>query len=214
MLRQSVQRIALVALLPLVLVSACASPETVITPVTIVETPVLNHYVIYNSTDDLFSIAYPPEWELEPSAIATNEDAIAALLSVLATGELPTEASYLFTGGLPPNYLPVIIIMAEPLPATITTHAELVDIKVSSIKAAAPDFKEFARIETTMGGRKATLIDYQITLGGMVRHDVSAFFVADGLVWTATCVSSRQDFETYKDDMYQVALSLRVPGIN
>ena len=116
----------------------------------------------------------------------------------------------LFVGGIPPSFVPTIIVLAEPLRADITNQEELVAAKIESFRQAGSNFKEIAHTDTTLGGREATLIEYQAILGGAARQDVAAFFIADGVIWSVTCASARQNFPQYKNDLYLIARSLRV----
>ena len=202
---------AVCPLLILTLFTGCSTPPAITT--TSPEAPVPTHYVTYTAEDSVFSISYPPGgWGPEQDMLAESESAIKALIASRAANKPLEQASLLFVGGLPPSYLPTIIVLVEPLTGGITTHEQLVMAKIQSFKAAGANFKELVRTDTIIDGRQATIIEYSATLGGTPRHDVVSFFIDGGEIWSVTSAALQQNYQQYKDDLYHIARSLKVKG--
>jgi hypothetical protein len=195
----------------LALLAGCSTPPAITT--TSPESAVPSYYVTYTAEDNLFSVSYPPGgWGPEQDMLAESEAAVKALIASRNENKLLEQASLLFVGGLPPSYLPTIIVLAEPLLGGITTQEQLVTAKMESFKAAGSNFKELVRTDTTIDGRQATIIEYSAILGGTSRHDVVSFFIDGNEIWSVTAAALQQNYQQYKDDLYHIARSLKVKG--
>jgi hypothetical protein len=141
--------------------------------------------------------------------LAENEAAIKTFIAGQAQGEQPAQPTILFVGGLPPSYIPTIIVLVEPLAESIS-HETLVAAKIESFQAAGTSFRQVQRLDTTIDGRQTTVIEYIANLGGTPRHDVVAFFMEDGVVWSVTAAALQQNYKQYLNDQYLIARSLRI----
>jgi hypothetical protein len=201
---------AIGALLIFSVVSGCTTP---VVTTTSPESPVPTYYVTYTAENDLFSISYPGGgWGAEPDMLAENEAAIKTFIADRAQGKQLEQPTLLFVGGLPPSYIPTIIVLTEPVTENIINHEALVAAKLESFKAAGTNFKEIVRMDTTIDGRQATVIEYSATLGGTPRHDVVAFLMDNGIVWSVTAAALQQNYKQYLNDQYLIARSLRIKG--
>jgi hypothetical protein len=194
-----------------ILVSGGCSGASVATEA---EAPIPQDYATYTAEEGVFSVSYPPEWQPMQEMLADLEAAAKEYIASQVSGVPVEQASLLFVGGLPPNYMPSIAVVVEPLPESILTHQQLVEAEINSLKAAAPDYKEIARLSTYMGGTQATLLEYKATFSEVAVHNVAAFIMKDGMAWSVTCTALSQDFASYKDELYSVARSLRVADAN
>ena len=155
------------------------------------------HYTTYTDELGLFSISYPPEWELDLEYL---ED-----ISV-------EEAQFLFMAGLPTiegYYAANACIVVGPCPGIICTHDAIIKAEIEAMKAANPDCRELSRVKTTVDGRTATILVSQETVG-YTYHYVQMFLLAGRTEWCVTCTTLTDDYSKWEDDFDAVVRSLRI----
>jgi hypothetical protein len=195
-------------LLALAIIPGCT---TAIITTTSLESPIPTYYTNYTAENGLFSISYPAAgWGPEPEMLAEDEAAIKTFIADRTQRKPLEQPVILFVGGLPEAFVPTIIVLAEPLTENVAEHEALVAAKIESFKSAGTNFKEVQRMDTTMGGKQATIIEYSATLGSTARHDVVAFFADSGVVWSVTVAALQSNYKQYLKDQYLIVRSLRV----
>ncbi|MFC1925583.1 hypothetical protein ACFLW2_02680 [Chloroflexota bacterium] len=216
--------VALLALLP-ILVTGCVldifsaeesseNDNEYNAPEDYTEPPIPAHFTTYTDEIGLFSIAYPPDWELALSEIDNvNQATEDILLSI--DSNLPVEqASFIFIAGLPieTGYLPNVSIVCESLPGTGWAHDKAVEAELLSIRQIAKDYHEFSQVKTTIDGRKATIVHWEgtdATFGKM--QSLTMITLVGKIVWLVGCsVEDLGMFTEYEDDLYHVVRSLRI----
>ncbi|MFC2018254.1 hypothetical protein ACFLTQ_03010 [Chloroflexota bacterium] len=177
------------------------------------ESPIPTHFTTYTDEMTLFSISYPPNFELALSQIDFIEENVKEILLSIDSG-LPVEQVYLiFAAGVPAGmqYSPNVSIGCESLPGTEWTHDEVIEAEVQSIKSIIEDYHEFSRTDTTIDGRKATIINFEGTFPTLVKaHLLQMYTCVDKIVWIVTCTSDLAGFVEYEDDFYHIVRSLRI----
>ncbi len=191
----------------ILLLSACGAP----TPVSEPEIPA--HYATYTDEAKLFSISYPPEWETALSLIADLEKTMKGVISSLESS-LPVEkASVMFVAGLrtATGYTPSVNIVVEPMPTGTSTHDQVVEAEIRGIRKIIQDYREFSRVKTTVGGREATIVEWEGTFPGQDKmHYLQMITLVGKTVWVVSCTTSSGDFAKWENDLHAVVRSLRI----
>ena len=195
-------------LMLMLLAFGCTATENKTSP----ELPIPVEYATYSSQNGLFSISYPPDWLPAQDMLADLEAAAKAYLNSQTSGLPIEQASILFVGGLPPGYVPSVVVVVEPLPSGISTLEQLVSAQIKGLKMVATGFEEKARTGTRMGGIEATLLEYEASLDGTAVRNVVAILKKGNAAWSVTCSGQPEGFAAYKDDLYNTARSLRIQG--
>ena len=171
------------------------------------------HYVTYTDALGLFSISYPPEWELDLESMDDIENFAQEMISSI-TSDIPVEeAHFVFMAGLPVTggYIPNVTILVEPLSATIWTHDDMVRAGIQSLKLVFPDYREYSRVKTTVDGRTATIIECQVNLAGIgTLHYMFMFCIVNRTIWTVTCTALPDEYSEWENDFNAAVRSLRI----
>ena len=202
-----------VAVVVAILFAGCvgASPSAVAPAETPLEPQIPSHYTTYTDEADLFSISYPPDWE---PALFFIEDLDKATEELLTSTEedLPLERSRtLFIVGLPieTGYLPNVNVLVESLPGIVCTHDQVVEAEIQGVKDVVEDSHEFSRVNTTIGGREATIVDWKGTIP-LGLHRLQAIILVGKVAWVVTCTPPAGDFSKWESDFHAIVRSLRI----
>ena len=180
-------------------------------PISVEPEPVIPaHFTTYTDELGLFSISYPPEWELTLEHMEGTEQYAKDIISSI-TSDLPIEeAHFIFMAGLYGEGTNVNIAV-EPLPAIIRTHDEMVIAQIEALKAVVSDYHEFSRVKTTIDNRMATIVECRATLPGLgTFHYVFMCCIANKTVWGVTCTTSPDQYGSWEDDFDAIVRSLRI----
>ncbi len=206
--------ILVLAVVPLV--SACA-PDEVTPPVTPPPPPsepaIPANFTIYTNEAGLFSISYPPDWEPALSMIEGIEQTVGEIIKSIDSDAPLEQASFIFFAGVPieSGWLPNVSIVVESIPGFTGTHDEAVEMEVRGLKQLFPDYHEFSRIDETIDGRKATIIEYEATIPGSGKnHPIQMFTLVGKIVWVVTCSPELGKFSESEEDSYAIVRSLRI----
>jgi hypothetical protein len=191
----------------LVAVSACAKKNA--TPTAEIPT----NYTTYTDEQGLFSISYPPEWEPALSILAELEqytkDVIASMNS-----DLPADqGSFVFIAGIPieTGYAPSVTIGIEPMPALIFTHSQMIEGEISAIKQTLQDYHEFSRNKTTVGGREATIVEWEGTYPQVGKnHNLQMYILVGKNAWIVSCTPPPGEYDKCGKDFQAIVRSLRI----
>jgi hypothetical protein len=171
-------------------------------------------YTTYTSEANLFSISYPSDWETSLSSLSEIEKSTKKLLSDLSS-DIPIEkASMIFlairrTGT---GYDASVNILVEPALNGISTSEQAAELEMRGVKQICSDMHIFSSVETTIGGRKATIEDYEATIPGKGKyHVLSTVTLVDRTIWVVTCgLTNPEDFSKWKNDFLSIVKSLRI----
>ncbi len=176
-------------------------------------TTIPTHFTNYTDELGLFSISYPPEWELALEYIEELEQFTKDILDSIGS-DLPLgESSLIFAAGLPTTtgFDPNVTIAVDPLPEATWTHDEMVAAEIEGLKAIASDYHEFSRVKTTVDNREATIIDWQGTIPGLhTNRYVQMNLRVSRTYWCVTCTTLPDGYSTWEDDLYAIVRSLRI----
>lgn len=190
----------------IVIVVIATHPPTSIEP----EPAIPAHFTTYTDELGIFSISYPPEWELDLESMEEIEQFSQEIISSI-TSDIPLEeAHFIFMAGLPGEGTNVNIVV-EPLPAIISTHDQLVTAAIESLKLVVSDYYEFSRVKTTIDNRTATIIDSQANIAGLgTYHYVFMCCIVNKTIWSVTCTTLPDEFSEWEDDFDAIVRSLRI----
>jgi hypothetical protein len=169
------------------------------------------HYTTYTDEIGLFSISYPPDWDSLASYLSdikTYQDKILEANN----SDLPVDkVMYLFAAGLPSDYSTSLAIAIEPMPSTVSTVDQIVEVEVNGIKEIVQNYREFSRIKTTVDGKKAVIIDWEGTYAEVgKRHNLQMYIKIGQNAWLVGCNTSPEESNKWQDDFQSIVRSLRI----
>lgn len=171
------------------------------------------NYTTYTDEAKLFSISYPPDWETALSFTANFEKDAKEVVSSLKSGVPVGRASVIFLAGrlTATGHEPNVSIVVGPIPEGISTHDQMVEAEVEKAKKVFQDYREFSRVKTTVGGREATIVDWEGTLPEQgKRHFLYMIMLVDKTTWVVTCGTLTKDFAEWENDFNAIVRSLRI----
>jgi len=182
--------------------------EEVVAP----ETGIPPHFTNYTDETELFSLSYPSDWETALWAIEGLEQFTKELLTSIESN-LPIErTNAIFFAGLPleTGYMPSVNILVESLP-DVRTHDEMVEAEIRGIKFIIPDYREFSRTKTTVGGRVATILQWEGTYPELGKMRVLQMLIFVGeIVWIISCTPPSGEFNNCEEDFNALVRSFRI----
>ena len=174
-------------------------------------TPDEHDFTTYTDELGLFSISYPPEWELLLEYMEEIEQASKDIISSI-TSDLPMEEVHLlFAAGLPTmeGFMPNLNIVVQP--SFGMTHDECVTAGIEGLKEIIPDYHEFSQVKTTIDKRTTTIIEYQGTIAGLGPYrQVQMMFLVSETYWVVTCTSLLDEYSEWENDFDAIVRSLRI----
>ncbi len=177
------------------------------------ELQIPSHFTTYTDEAGLFSISYPPDWEPALWAIEDLEQATKDLIESIESN-LPLEkVSGIFFAGVPTEtgYMPNVNIVVESLPGVVLTHDRVVEAEIRGIKEIVQDYHEFSRIKTTIGGREATILDWEGTIPGLPKqHSLQLIMLVGKVAWLVSCTPPTGEFNKWEEDFDAIVRSLRI----
>ena len=202
-----------VGLILLLTSSVIGCPAPVVEEPVVEEPPIPAHFTTYTDEANLFSISYPPDWELALWAIEDLEQFTKELIESIESG-LPLErVSAIFFAGVPTEtgYSPNVNIAVESLPGVGWTLDKYVEAGIRELKVFVEDYHEFSRVKTTIGEREATIVEYEGTLPQLGKfHWLLMSILVGETAWTVTCATELGKFDESEDDFYAIVRSLRI----
>ena len=177
-----------------------------------VELEIPAHFITYTDEVGLFSISYPPEWELIPET-GTLEQTVKEFMQNLER-DLPLErVSLIFVAGVPcgEGHDPNVCIYVELLPGGAGTLDEVVDAAIQESKSFLQDYREFSRVRITVNGKQAIVEDSEAYVPNLGKNRWLTMHILAGRVyWNISCCTTPQKFGGYEDDFHTIVRSLRI----
>jgi hypothetical protein len=168
--------------------------------------------------EDLFSISYPNNWEPALSIIDSIKQEVDTYLKSIGDKGFSDE-QLIFMAGVPLGggyYNPNINITIKQSGIQKTNLKLLNDIAESTKKLYEETTEEYNLISQTIetiDGKQALLLENRARLPNQPfsSHFLQTFLFGGGFAWIITCsVVPPLSFNTYKDDIYTVARSLKI----
>ncbi|MFC2069137.1 hypothetical protein ACFLTP_09070 [Chloroflexota bacterium] len=161
----------------------------------------------------MFSISYPPDWELALSEIEGRKQFVEEYFR----REGSTTASYqiVFFGGVPyqEDYNPTVGITVISLPEGEWSLEYIVEeIVRKGMLKYVEEYQEFSRTMTVIDGREVIILDFETKypLAEKV-HSLQMILHADNFLWTVHCnVAPPKEFSDFETDFHAIIRSLRI----
>lgn len=190
------------------LLGACA-------PAPISEPPIPAHFTTYTDELGLFSISYPPKWELALSEIeGLTQDVEDYLKGIGSEGSL-AEGKVVFFAGVPyeTGHNPNVSVVVTATGEGKWKLEDLVEAVVQwGYMKDAEEYHEFSRTKTVVDGREAIILDCEAKyplLGEL--HAITVYLRDNKLMWVLTCgVLPPKDFSDFETDLHAIVRSLRI----
>jgi len=118
-----------------------------------------------------------------------------------------------FMVGLPTEegWAPNVNIIVEPLSKGELTHNDMVEVQTANVEITLQDYHEFSRTKTTIGGREATILEYEATYPEIGKlHQLVSLMLVDNNAWMVSCTPLPGEFGKWEEDFYSVVKSLRI----
>jgi len=202
------------------IIAACAVAIIVIIviatrpPISIEPEPAIPaHFTTYADELGLFSISYPPEWELNLESMEEIKQFSQDIIDSIASDLSIEESHFLFMAGLPiiGGHIPNVNIVVEPVHGTMWTHDQIVAAGIEGLKMVASDYHELSRVKTTVDNRTATIIECEVTIAGLgTFHYVYMCCIVNKTAWAVTCTALPDDYSEWRDDFNATVRSLRI----
>ncbi|MFO7995604.1 MAG: PsbP-related protein [Dehalococcoidia bacterium] len=188
-----------------IVVIAARPPETV-RP----EPAIPAHFTTYTDESELFTISYPPEWEIDLEYMQELDHFSKEIIAAI-TSDIPLEEGRFVFLAAPPLEAVNVNIVVEPIPAIMWTHDRVVTAAIESLKLVASDYHELSRVKTTVDNRPATIIECQATLPVLgAFHYVFMICIVNNTAWTVTCTALPDEHRYWESDFDAIVRSLRI----
>lgn len=193
----------------LVLLGACA-------PTSVSKPAIPVHFATYTNELGLFSISYPPEWELAPSKIESlTQDTEDYMKGIGSEGSLAA-AKVVFLAGVPyeSGHNPNVSVVVTPVGEGRWKLEDLVEAVVQrGYMKDAEEYHEFSRTKIVVDGREAIILDCEAKYPLVAdEFRVLTMYLRDSeLMWAVTCgVLSPKSFSDFESDLHAIVRSLRI----
>ena len=206
--------LVVIVLLPAAVIVDCAAPTPAPapTPTTVPEPAIPEHFTTYTDEAQLFSISYPPDWELAMSLIPGLDESMREALRGIEFEVPPEEYTTVFFAGVPSEegYNPNINILVGR--ATGSTLEEEFELNIRGLKEMDfGNYQKFEEIKTVVGGREAIIIDHAYTPPDTPQlRMVQVVILAGETAWFVTGVTFEDEFPAHQETINQVVRSLRI----
>ena len=184
------------------------------TPASVEPEPAIpDHFTTYTDELGLFSISYPPDWDLHLDVIEEREQIVREIIDSISSETPPQDYRLLFIAGIPTDMgmNPNVNIGVQPFSGIAGTLDEGVNAAVEALKLFTSDYYEFSRVKTIIDGRAAAVIEYQATVPGLpTMHCKQMMCTVKKTVWIVTCTTSPEKYSKWEDDFEAIVRSLRI----
>ncbi len=174
------------------------------------------NYTTYTDETKLFSIAYPPDWDLGLWLIPEVKKDTQEVINSMKTGSSIERQRVIFIAGIAATYYDtsasiVVDPIPEQIPKGVSALDKMVETELKGIEMVLPDRREFSRVKTTIDGREATIVHYEATPPESgKRHYLMMITLAGNTAWRLICSSTADDFFAWEKDFNAIVRSLRI----
>jgi len=185
------------------------SPSTATTTNT-KETQAPSDFTTFTS-ESLFSISYPSDWELLNYMLEDIEAIVQDVLFNIDSGLPLDQASYIFLAGLPADlgWEPSINIVVESLPFPVSSLDEAVDAEIIGLQSVVDTYIEISRTNVSIGGRDATILYWEGIIGLDSVSNLQMIMLLDNIVWILTCTPPPSEYYAWEEDFDSIMNSFR-----
>jgi len=179
-----------------------------------VEPKIPSHYSTYTS-EGLFSISYPPDWELGTSVMEevfeelrewTEEEA-----PELAGQMEDVRMIFLALDVASEESVATVGVFVYPKPVLVFSLDAIVQNENQWAEEKLQQYHEYSQLKTTVDGREAIISDYSHydpQVGAY--QSLQLYTIKSSLVWTVLAGCILEDFKDYEGTFDQIVRSLRI----
>ena len=219
-MRKALLNLLLLALL--LLPAACCggtgtAPQATPTPTAAAgdEFAIPDNFSRYYDPTGLYSISYPPGWEVDLEILEEGERIARERLQDIQSDTDLESVQLLFLAGVPQEtggYEPNMIVMVGPRDPDLTSIAEVTSSEVSGMLTVADSYREISREYTTIDGRGAAILEFEFNISDQRFHDLWMYTTAGETLWTVSCATSRDtgSYSQYEDELHAIVRSLKI----
>lgn len=169
------------------------------------------HFITYTDESGLFSISYPPDWELNLEQMeATFQEAQKIVRT--ETGLSMERAVMMFNAGkrIGKGLDPGVNIGLSPNPGVYSLD-DIAEQRRAEVEFYE-EYQPLKEIRTTVGGKEAIIFDAELVILGIPgRYRSLQLLVIQGeTLWTVTCTTGPEQFPAEEETLHQVARSFRI----
>ena len=168
-------------------------------------------YATYNDAMGLFSISYPPDWKITTSLQPEIEQSV--MSAVKSAADSAEHKSYLLLRAVAPDqssYLPSLAVSVESLSPSVSTHDQRVEAQVNHLVQTLSEYREISRVETTVGGKQASVIEWEGVITQTKFHVLWTLVLVGRNAWVVSCDFALEESSRWEGDFQAMARSLRI----
>lgn len=171
-------------------------------------------YLTYTDEAGIFSVSYPPEWELLLHLLDTSEQDEKDIINSIKENKPVEKTNTVFLAGLSvqTGYSPTVAIVIEPLNDDTWGIDEVCEFEITGIKMSEREYNEISRDKTVIDGKDAIILHYEVkTQNSVMLYTMHMLTTVDKNIWAVVCgASSDSDYYVWEDDFNNIVRSLRI----
>jgi hypothetical protein len=164
----------------------------------------------YTDKSGYFSIAYPSDWAVRNFLQPEVMTSIIGILKSTDTSDAESKSSTIFVVGAKEGGLPLVTVSVEQTPKSAVTHEQMVEAVVNKVKSIVNDYHESSRVETTISGKKATILEWDGEIGGVDEYMVQMVLSDGKITWQVICNAFSGESGKWKDDFQSITRNLHI----
>ena len=168
----------------------------------------------YYDPTGLYSISYPPDWDVNLLVLQEGERIAKERLQDINSDLDLEEVQLLFLAGVPQGagLEPNMIVLVGPRDPALTSIAEVTGSEVSGILTVADSYREISREYTIIDGRGAAILEFEVNMSEQRFHNLQMYTIAGETVWTVACATSRDtgNYSQHEDELHAIIRSLQI----
>jgi hypothetical protein len=171
-------------------------------------------FLRYDDPSGLYSISYPPDWEVDMEVLGDAEIIIKERFKDDVLAPQIEDTQLLFLAGVPQviGYRPNVIVSVEPLPPLVTTIESAIASAAMTQKTIFDDYSEISREFIEIDGREAGILEFTGAIGEIEVHDLLMFTIVGETAWGVICTSFVADdaYSQYEVELHAIIRSLQI----
>ncbi|MEJ2487559.1 MAG: hypothetical protein P8Y68_17695 [Anaerolineales bacterium] len=191
--------------------TACSETEEIATQGSSPATTFPANYLTYTDSTSLFSVSYPPTWEVNSDPSGVDVGSMEVLIEKVNSGTLDEAGPILFLG-VPQEigFNPTCNIVVEPIDETNPSLQKIMDETVALMGDLWEDFQEIRSDTQVLDGRESAILEYRATISGVKVQSVFLVTINGDVLWTNGCLIrlDTQKYSEYENDFDSIVRSL------
>jgi len=202
----------LLAIVSLLLIVGCYGPSHMNSAPEIKPKSEIPPIFITYTSENLFSISYPPELIPDNEMIEEIFRDTKEIIETTAPEITVEGTQFVFIGHIPidEKYAAFLLISLGPMPAGMTLD-KYMEGEFQYERNNLMGFLEYSQAKTTIDGREAIILDYRtFDFETGEQRNLDLFTTKDGLLWNVGCSADPEEFKNYECTFYNILKSFRI----